>query len=122
LRLPTFSHPGEPITQCNTWSEVEWFKRVDGSVVLLIQSNRFIEAYTITATGKVYRHDEPWYSDAWIDRASSRTARVLYHTHGDSEPAINVGARLPEGKEFAVIAFDWAPKRQRWTPKVIGYE
>lgn len=122
LQFPQVGRAKKPITDCSTWSDVNWFNRRDGSIVLLIEEYRFISAHTITTTGKVYRHDEPWYSDAWIVKLYRTGARVAYSVHANSEVARNVGVKQPNDNDLVTVGFDWAPKRMKWVPIVLGYE
>jgi len=110
------------ITQCDVSSRVKWFNRRDGSIVLLVESSRFVEAFTITVSGKVYPHEEPWYSDATIHRLEKDGARVIFSIHAESNEGIAFGAKAPIGKSIAVVAFDWSKRDQKWLPKILRYE
>src|SRR5688572_17277592 len=109
----------KPIADVMATSELQWFRRRDGSAVLLIESYRVVLAFTITRTGKVYPHERMWDRDADVTRCGTTSATVMdcqYHY----SPA--PGARdLTEDETCIETAYEWSRSRMKWKPRIVGY-
>ncbi|MGI8923496.1 MAG: hypothetical protein ACR2HJ_05560 [Fimbriimonadales bacterium] len=121
LRPLASDRPEKLVGICWAKSKLAWFRRKDGSVVLLIGGYRAVQAFTITGTGKVYGHTEPWYSDALIAKCTRRGARIIYYVEADSPEALEAGVKPRNGTSHVQIAFDWSPSRMKWVSTVLGY-
>lgn len=101
-------------------SKLHWFRRRDGSAVLLIESHRVVLAFTITRTGKVYPHKRLWNRDAAVTRCGSTTARVTDCEYMYSPAAEPVDP--PNEEDTCVVTeFDWSRSEMKWKARIVGY-